>query len=72
MTDLQTVFEILDSMSDAERQQVIEYLQLPAPRKTSQPRVIGLHASLGEAWMSDDFNDELPVAFWQGSDPPCG
>lgn len=31
-----------------------------------QPRVPGLHAGMG--WMSDDFNDPLPDAFWLGEE----
>jgi hypothetical protein len=31
------------------------------PRKQ---RILGLHA--GGAWMSDDFDDELPISFWLG------
>jgi hypothetical protein len=29
-----------------------------------QERKLGLHAHLGEAWISDDFNDSLPDKFW--------
>ena len=30
------------------------------------PRVFGLHQ--GEAWISDDFTDELPDEFWLGEE----
>lgn len=33
---------------------------------SKQPRILGLHAHLGPAWMSDDFNDPLPDEFWLG------
>ena len=33
---------------------------------TKHPRILGLHAHLGEGWMSDDFRDELPDSFWLG------
>jgi hypothetical protein len=29
-------------------------------------RILGLHE--GGGWMSDDFNDELPMSFWTGED----
>lgn len=31
-------------------------------------RVLGLHAHLGEAWISDDFDDPLPDEFWLGEE----
>jgi len=33
---------------------------------SSLPRIPGLHQ--GEIWISDDFNDPLPDAFWLGED----
>jgi hypothetical protein len=42
-----------------------------APEPPSEPqkkRILGLHAHLGPHWMSDDFNDELPMEFWLGED----
>lgn len=35
---------------------------VPVAEATDQPRIPGLHE--GAAWMSDDFNDELPEEFW--------
>lgn len=29
-----------------------------------QPRILGLHAHLGTAWMSEDFDEPLPDEFW--------
>jgi prevent-host-death family protein len=37
------------------------------PVETGQ-RILGLHAHLGEAWMSDDFDDGLPDEFWFGEE----
>jgi hypothetical protein len=31
-------------------------------------RIPNLHAHLGVAWVSDDFDDELPDEFWFGED----
>jgi antitoxin (DNA-binding transcriptional repressor) of toxin-antitoxin stability system len=33
-----------------------------------QARVLGLHANLGPAWTSDDFNAALPAEFWLGEE----
>ncbi len=37
------------------------------PVETGQ-RVLGLHAHLGEAWISDDFDEPLPDEFWLGDE----
>lgn len=34
----------------------------------NQQRIAGLHAHLGPAWTSDDFDGPLPDDFWLGSD----
>ncbi len=33
---------------------------------TTAPRILGVHA--GKVWISDDFDSELPDAFWMGGD----
>lgn len=38
----------------------------------SAKRVAGLHAHLGAAWMSDDFDEPLPDEFWAGTDETAG
>jgi antitoxin (DNA-binding transcriptional repressor) of toxin-antitoxin stability system len=39
----------------------------PVARLTpAQPRIMGLHAHLGKAWTSDDFDEDLPASFWLG------
>ena len=39
------------------------------PLNTPIPsRIPGLHAHLGAAWVSDDFDDPLPDEFWIGTD----
>lgn len=37
-----------------------------APQKPQGKRIIGMHE--GTVWMSDDFDDELPLEFWLGDD----
>lgn len=36
--------------------------------KSFSPRIAGLHAHLGPAWMSDNFDVPLLDKFWVGSD----
>jgi antitoxin (DNA-binding transcriptional repressor) of toxin-antitoxin stability system len=42
--------------------EVVAHMSPPGSGK----RVLGLHAHLGKAWMSDDFDDPLPDKFWLG------
>ena len=71
MVDIIAVFRTIDAMTPEERQQVLDYLKRRLPEQNSeQPkqRIAGLHEHLGHAWISDDFNDELPDSFWFGDD----
>ncbi len=38
------------------------------PVEAAKPRVLGLHAHLGAAWISDDFNEPLSDNFWLGKE----
>lgn len=40
----------------------------PEQNEQLKPRIPGLHAYAGVAWMSDDFDDELPDEFWFGTE----
>lgn len=40
---------------------------VPLQTTITPPRIAGLHAHLGPAWMSDDFDDPLPDEFWTKS-----
>ena len=57
-------------LSVAEKEQLLEQvtaaLNKTAVVQEPKPRILGLHAHLGEGWMSDDFRDELPDSFWLG------
>ncbi len=73
MTDLQTLFQAVDDLEPDELKQLYTYIlenKVQFIQKetldTPKPRIIGLHAHLGKAWMSDDFDDELPDEFWLG------
>jgi hypothetical protein len=76
MADLQQLLHEIDNLSGNDIKQVYRYLRehfpenaLPDEAAVSpalQPRMLGMHAHLGKAWMSDDFRDELPDSFWLG------
>ena len=76
MSDLQALFEQIDQLDADEIKQLYDYLvknhiEFVPVKSESQPVrqcVLGLHAHLGEAWMSDDFDDELPDSFWLGEE----
>ncbi len=76
MADLQTLIRAVDELSASELKQLYTYIletrvQFMNAHETpalAAPRILGLHEHLGQAWMSDDFNDELPQAFWLGED----
>jgi hypothetical protein len=76
MADLQALLQAVDELSAGELKQLYDYIlqtrvqfmdahEAPVP---AAPRILGLHEHLGQAWMSDDFNDELPQEFWLGED----
>jgi hypothetical protein len=75
MADLDMLFDSVDKLTPEEIKQLYTYIlehhvQFTKGEQQSveplKPRVLGLHAHLDEAWMSDDFGDELPDAFWLG------
>jgi hypothetical protein len=76
MSDLQTLFRQIDELEPGEIKELYDYIQqnhiqfIPTKpvEATLKDRVPGLHAHLGEAWISDDFNDELPDEFWLGEE----
>jgi hypothetical protein len=72
MTDLQTLIQAVDELNADELKQLVKHIMetrlSETPLTPKKPRIIGLHAHLGEAWMSDDFRDELPDSFWLGEE----
>lgn len=78
MADLQQLFHEIDDLSENELKQLHTYLSehlsakgraeesAKTPEPVLGPRVLGMHAHLGKAWLSDDFCDELPDSFWLG------
>ena len=65
--NMQTIFQIVDSLTPEQREQLQAYLEKQDTEPEIKPqgkRILGLHAHLGKAWMSDDFDDELPDEFW--------
>ena len=59
-------------LSTGEKEQLLEQvtaaLNKDAAVQQPKSRILGLHAHLGEGWISDDFGDELPDSFWLGSE----
>lgn len=57
--------QIIEDIAETLKQEIVEEQAVTEPKK---PRILGLHAHLGKAWMSDDFHDELPDKFWLGKE----
>jgi hypothetical protein len=65
MADFQTVLQVVDTLSDDEKQRLLKYLQRHHVEEKSSEvtqRVLDLHPDA--AIMSDDFDEELPDSFW--------
>ena len=65
---LSLVMELSDSEKEELLTQVAAALNKEANSEQPRERILGLHAHLGEGWMSDDFNDELSDEFWFGKE----
>lgn len=65
MTDMQTVFHLVDTMTEEEIDQLVEYAEQRrfAQSPLQKPRILGLYEGMG-GWISDDFTHELPDEFW--------
>ncbi len=66
MTDLQTLYKIVNDLSAEEWAELKDYLEKHPPveppiRDPKAPRILGL---LAGGWVSADFDDELPDEFW--------
>jgi hypothetical protein len=60
MSDLQALFQTVDTLTEDEKEALLEYLQRQKTSPTvgnTPARVLDLHP--GAMTMSDDFNDEL-------------
>ena len=76
MADLETLIRAVDELSASELKQLythiletrVRFMDVNPGSVPAAPRVLGLHEHLGQAWMSEDFNDELPASFWLGED----
>ncbi len=65
--------EVAKKLSHREKVELMEEIEASLkaeerPQPIRKPRILGLHAHLGKAWMSDDFRDELPDEFWLGQE----
>jgi hypothetical protein len=72
--DLQELFHSVDELSADELKQLYLYItqtriKFVTAQETVQrkARVLGLFESIGETWISDDFDAELPDSFWLNS-----
>jgi hypothetical protein len=76
MADLQSLIRAVDELSASELKQLythiletrVQFKDVNAGSVPAESRIIGLHEHLGQAWMSEDFNSELPTSFWLGED----
>lgn len=76
MADVQAIFQAVETLTPDEIKQLYQYIVEQHRDIVSEvsssvldsPRILGLHAHLGVAWMSDDFNDPLPDEFWLGEE----
>lgn len=75
--DLQALFHTVDELTPDELKQLYLYItqtrvQFAATSSEipNKPRVLGLFENIGETWMSDDFDAELPDDFWLGTERP--
>jgi hypothetical protein len=75
MADLEMVLKAIDEMTPEQLRQLYAYLAerqieaIPQESKSAPAkRVLGLHAHLGPAWTSDDFDAPLPDDFWLGEE----
>jgi hypothetical protein len=64
MMDLQSLFDAVDELSTEEVKQLYTYIlehriASVDHQQSTEPRVLGLRAHLGAAWMSDDFKAEF-------------
>jgi hypothetical protein len=70
MADLETLMRAVDELSASELKQLythiletrIRFIDTGGEARPATPRILGLHEHLGHAWMSEDFNDELPAS----------
>jgi hypothetical protein len=71
MINMDELLRTLNTLSPAQKKQVIDFLQQPQPENGSeeparQGLILNMHP--GAMVMSPDFDDELPDEFWLGKD----
>jgi hypothetical protein len=71
VASLDEIVELTKQLSLLDKVRLIEEIapQIAQELKAVQPgsRIPGLHAEMGAAWMSDDFDEPLPDEFWLGT-----
>lgn len=67
---LDTLMDEIRKLSTEERNRLSDFIiqisQQNPPKQTE--RILGLGKDDTSFWMSDDFDDELPLSFWLGED----
>jgi hypothetical protein len=69
MTDLRVVLEMVNTLSDGDKDALMRYLEKNKQESLiskSKKRILDLHP--GAITITDDFNDELPDEFWFGEE----
>jgi len=66
MTDLHALYEVIETLSDADKRQLMAYLQRQSPKAERQPRILDMHR--GAMIMREDFDEELGDDFWLGEE----
>ncbi|MCU0542056.1 MAG: DUF2281 domain-containing protein [Oscillatoriaceae cyanobacterium Prado104] len=60
----QLLLTFAEFLLERQMRSIPENTSVEAAPPTGQQRVLGLHQGMG--WMSEDFNEPLPDAFWLG------
>jgi len=68
MSTLEQVLELIETLTPEEVTDLQSSLAERIHMESSKPkkRILGLHAHLGEHWISPDFDDYLGDDFWLG------
>jgi hypothetical protein len=76
MSDVHTITDQITQLKLDEIKEIFDFIvknYAPFPpedtsHRSRKKRILGLHEHLGEAWLSDDFDAELPDEFWFGKE----
>jgi hypothetical protein len=68
MTDMETLYQVVDELTPEEQERLLDYLQQARQVKKVplKKRIFDMHPDA--ITLSDDFDDELPDSFWFGEE----